>query len=493
MIGLGWYVVMLLNPEHIGHPIAYGLLLFAETIGMMQLLGIWLTVIVGKPEPVPYEVSAARVALEKNPKLADTVAVFVCVAGEAIDLIAQTLRAARDIRFPHVTCVLDDGSSDEVKELAAELKIIYLRRSSREGWKAGNVNYALERVHCDFFAVFDSDHVAEPEFLHETLPWMMADKKMAFVQTPQYLVNREGFVSGGIAETQEVFYRQIQTAKNRFNAAFCVGTNVLFRAEAIFDVGGMYAKSHSEDIWTSLLLHEAGWNSRYLPIVLAKGQAPETVETFLRQQFRWAAGGYEILFSRHNPLLNDALTLDQKLQYMLTSTFFMTGFSVFIFFLLPLLYVYLGWKPLSLENGWTWVAHFVPYFVTLLIALSHLQGRFPRWRTFVMAMGAFPAHMSALLSVLTGIRLRWKASGVAHSNIDYVKSVMLHLLLLFLSLGAIPVLLISERNGSMALVIALCLLWNSTLLFALCKRAIPIFDRVPAPATPAMNYASAIP
>ncbi len=478
IIGLAWYLLMLLNPANIGHPVAYGLLMVAEIIAMIQLVGIWLTVIVGKPQPTPSEVVAARAQLAQNPKIAGTVAVFVPVAGEPIDVITPTLTAARDIRFPHVTCVLDDGQSDEVKALAATLGVRYLRRPDRTGWKAGNINNALEKVHCDYFAIFDSDHVAHPEFLHETLPWMLSDKKMAFVQTPQYLVNREGFVSGGIGEAQEIFYRHIQTGKNAFHAAFCVGTNVIFRTDAVFDVGGMYDKSHSEDIWTSLLLHEAGWRSHYLPTVLASGQAPETVEAFLRQQYRWASGGYEIFFT-HNPVLSRTLTLDQKLQYLHTSMFFLTGFSALIFFLLPLLFVYLDWRPLSLSGGGTyWAAHFVPYFLLMLGSVAHLQGRVPRWRTFVVSMGAFPAHIGACLSVLTGIRMRWSASGVMRSNIDYIKSVMVHLLLLLLSLGAIPVLLLHERDGALGLVISLCLLWNSLLLFCLCRRAIPALDRV---------------
>lgn len=473
VISLGWHLFFLLDPGNIGNPVAYGLLLLAEVIGMVQLLGMWITIIVGKPLATPAEVLAMRKEIDAHPKVAGTVAVFVPVAGEPLEMIRQTLRAARDIRFPHLTYVLDDGQSDEVKALAAQLKIHYLRRAERKGWKAGNLNHALQQVHCDFFAIFDSDHVAHPEFLHEVLPWILADKKTAFVQTPQYLVNREGFVSGGMAETQEIFYRHIQTGKNAFNAAFCVGTNVVFRTDAVFEVGGMYEKTHSEDIWTSLYLHEAGWKSVYLPVVLATGQAPETVESFLREQCRWATGCYEILFT-HNPLFSRTLTLDQKLQYLHTSLFFLSGFSISLFFILPLLYVYFGWRPLEISTGgWTWAAHFVPYFAMMLLSTVHLHGGMPRWRTFVMAIGVFPAHIAACLFVLTGIRIRWIVSGVSHRNIDHVKSIMPHLLLLFLSVGALPVLLLTEQDFFRGMILSACLAWNSVLLFSFCRHALP--------------------
>ena len=96
---------------------------------------------------------------------------------------------------------------------------------------------------------------------------------------------------------QSVFYRFIQPGKNRFNAAFCVGTNVIFRRTAIEQIGGMYTGSKSEDVWTSLMLHEHGWKSVYISTVLAVGDTPETIEAYTKQQLRWATGGFEILLT----------------------------------------------------------------------------------------------------------------------------------------------------------------------------------------------------
>ena len=92
--------------------------------------------------------------------------------------------------------------------------------------------------------------------------------------------------------------------------------NVVFRRAAIDDVGGIYTDSKSEDVWTSLMLHERGWRSVYIPDVLAVGDAPETIEDYTKQQLRWATGGFEILFTR-NPLNpRRKLTLDQRLMYL---------------------------------------------------------------------------------------------------------------------------------------------------------------------------------
>jgi cellulose synthase (UDP-forming) len=97
-------------------------------------------------------------------------------------------------------------------------------------------------------------------------------------------------VSRGAGYMQAVFYKFVQPGRNHFNAAFCVGTNVIFRRAAINDVGGIYTDSKSEDVWTSLKLHENGWKSIYIPKTLAVGDAPETIEAYTKQQLRWATG-----------------------------------------------------------------------------------------------------------------------------------------------------------------------------------------------------------
>ena len=482
------YATFLFDPGRAGHPIAYALLVTAEVIGMLQMLGIWATVLPSPPAFAPPDVLEIRRALPQLRKMPVRVVVFVPVAGEPIETIRATLIGARDIRLAHRTIVLDDGRSDEVKELAGSLGVEYIRRSTKEHWKAGNINHALTQVDCDFVAVFDSDQVAEPAFLEEALPYLLADPQLALVQTAQYYGNRESFIGGGSAEVQDIFYRHVQTGKNLYNSAFYVGTNGLFRREALDSVEGMYRHSHAEDIWTSIRLHEKGWKTLYVPHILAIGLGPETVDRYFRQQFRWARGGLEIFF-KHNPLFQRTLTVDQKLQYLLVSMFYLTGFSTLIFFLLPLFYVYFGWKPLDIPEGaLTWLTRCLPYYAMILFSSFHFLGRVPLWRTFVVAMTAFPSHIAACFSVITGLNLRWSVTGIIRRQTDYVTSVAPHLLLLLLSLGAIPLLLLYQQEPSVSFIVLLALLWNSAVLVSICKRAIPAFAH--APVRPSLLAAS---
>src|SRR5690606_38838782 len=148
------------------------------------------------------------------------------------DVIRRTVRAAVAIKGRHRTWVLDDGRSDEVREMASEEGARYVRRLSSGGAKAGNVNHALTLAKGDFFAIFDADFVPHPDFLVETLPFFV-DPKVAFVQTPQTYGNLHTTIARGAAYMQAVFYRFIQPGRNRFTAAFCVGTQVVFRRTAL--------------------------------------------------------------------------------------------------------------------------------------------------------------------------------------------------------------------------------------------------------------------
>jgi cellulose synthase (UDP-forming) len=481
IFALAWYASFLFSGDYVDHPVAYLLLCVAEMIGMVELLGLWLTMLVGvepQQNPAIAEISDALKNVNPARVPADLVSILIPVAGEPLAIIRETVDAARRVDVPHRTIVLDDGDSDAVLALTQELGVEYLRRSEKKQRKAGNINHALSKVQTDFVAILDSDYVPTRDFLLKTLPFLLGDSKLAFVQAPQYYGNRDGFVSGGTAEIQEIFYRHVQGAKNAFNAAFCVGTSVVFRRAALDEIGGLYGASNSEDIWTSLLLHERGWKSHFIPEVLAVGRAPEVVGDFLKQQFRWARGGMEILFKR-NPLIT-SLTFDQKWQYLHTVMHYLSGIAVTIFFIMPLLYAYLGWRPLSMDEPFLWVSRFVPYYGMVLFSAIYLLGRVPKWSTFVIALGAFPAHVMALFSVLTGFNLRWSVTGVIKRQSDYVTAVAPQLIILTLSVAAMPLVVFRTEQWLVSVCILVWLIFNSAILASFCAHAFPRFLRASA-------------
>ncbi|WP_029289264.1 glycosyltransferase [Cellulomonas sp. HZM] len=427
--GIVVYAIFLLNPANRGDWLPYGMVIAAETVLVVHaLLAMW-TVLSAGYDPRGFAFHHAQDRLygigeiigeraEDRPQdwqmhLDDwpvSIDVFVTTYGEDLATIRATVEAAVAMTGRHETWVLDDGRSDAVRDLAAELGARYVRRLSSNGAKAGNLNHALSLTRGELFVVFDADFVPRPEFLHETVPFFASDD-VAFVQTPQAYGNLHTVVSKGAGYMQAVFYRFIQPGRNRFNAAFCVGTNVIFRRAAIDDVGGICSDSKSEDVWTSLMLHEKGWRTIYIPKVLAVGDTPETVEAYTKQQLRWATGGFEIMLT-HNPMSpRRNLTLDQRLQYLVTATFYLTGIAPGLLILVPPLQIYFDLTPMNLHiTVWTWALYYLGFYGLQVLVAFYTLGSF-RWQTLLLAAVSFPIYVRALVNAALKREQAWHVTG----------------------------------------------------------------------------------
>jgi cellulose synthase (UDP-forming) len=475
-VGILAYAGFLLNPASRGDWLPYTMVIVAESVLIGQaLLSMW-TILSGSQDPRDFAFHNARATLfrtegsTRDPNRPPrrramhldgepiSIDVFITTYGEAIDVIRDTVRAAIAMRGAHITWVLDDGKSDDVRGLAAELGARYVRRLSNHGAKAGNVNHALSLASGQYFAIFDADFVPDPEFLVETVPFF-SNEHVAFVQTPQSYGNLHNVISRGAGYMQAVFYRFIQPGRNRFNAAFCVGTNVIFRRAAIDDVGGMYTDSKSEDVWTSLMLHERGWRTIFIPMTLAVGHAPDTVEAYTKQQLRWATGGFEILF-RHNPLgRKRRLTLDQRLQYLVTASFYLTGICPLLLLLVPPLEIYFDLRPMNLSTTvFTWLLYYSGFYVMQIVLAFYTMGSF-RWETLMLATASFPIYVAALVNVLVGKEQKWSATG-DRSRVSSPFNFMIPQVLFFVFIALTSVVAIYRDidNGVLTLATA----WNVT-------------------------------
>ncbi|KQV69590.1 glycosyl transferase family 2 [Nocardioides sp. Root122] len=430
-IGVLAYASFIFRPSHHGDLLPFALVVTAETWLIAQaLLALWTILSSGYDARDFAYHQAKRNLFDPGQILAQgtedtpsqwpmrvneaptSVDVFVTTYGEDLDVIRRTVSAALAIRGRHRTLVLDDGRSDDVRDLAHELGAEYVRRPDNSGAKAGNINHALSITDGEFFAVFDADFAPRPEFLHETLPYFATDK-VAFVQTPQTYGNLHTVLSRGSGYMQSVFYSLIQSGKNRFNAAFCVGTNVVFRRNAVADIGGIYQKSKSEDIWTSIHLHERGWRSIYTGAVLAVGDTPESVEAYSKQQLRWATGAFEILL-RHNPLSRKRnLTTDQRIQYLTTATFYLNGIAPALLLAVPPLQIYFDLTPVALGVPTsTWLMYYAGFYFMQVVVALYTMGSF-RWETLMLASASFPIYVQAMWNAITRRERQWHVTGSA--------------------------------------------------------------------------------
>jgi len=221
--------------------------------------------------------------------------------------------------------ILDD-STDATTRLARArvawhrargLEIELLHRQERQGFKAGALAHGLETARGELIAIFDADFVPPPDFLKRTVPYLVADPGLAFVQTrwgylnPDYspLTRAQTIALDGHFVVEHLGRNRNGLLMN-FN-----GTAGVWRREAIMAAGGWQADTLTEDVDLSFRAQLAGWRALYLPEVECPAELPPQIAAFQQQQARWATGAAQCLIKLAGPLLRGGLHPGRRLSW----------------------------------------------------------------------------------------------------------------------------------------------------------------------------------
>ena len=370
------------------------------------------------------------------------VAVFITVCGEPADIIESTVIAAKKMKYPHFSIyILNDGKVanrsnwKEAEQIARRQAVACITRTIPGGAKAGNINNAMAETSEPYIVVFDADHEPKPEFLRETVGYFV-DEKVAFVQSPQFYKNADvNQVAGGSWDQQALFFGPLLKGKDSVNSTFMCGTNMVLRRIALEEAGGMSEQSIAEDFLTSLLIHEKKWKSVYVDKVLAEGLAPEDFLSYYKQQFRWARGSLEILFS-YNPLFRRGLTFAQKIQYLTSSSYYVSGIIVFINAFLPLTYFFFALKPLTI-NTMTLALIFLPYIFVILYTLQLTSNFTYTFRALSFSLGSASIYIKALWATITRKQNAFAVTSKTRVGGNHGKLVLPHLIYIGLAFAGV--------------------------------------------------------
>ncbi|MEU9083510.1 cellulose synthase catalytic subunit [Streptomyces sp. NPDC048357] len=235
-----------------------------------------------------------------RPAVLPGVDLYLPTCGEPLPVLDNAYRAVAAADWPGdalTVWILDDADRPEVAALAASYGYEYVVRPDRGHLKkAGNLNHALTLSSAEFIAILDADFAPRPDFLRHLVPYL-ADPAVGIVQSPQCFDTDEtmGWIQRAAGSAQEWFFRWIQPSRDASDAAICCGSNAVYRRGAIDLAGGFARLDHSEDLYTGLALHEQGFRTLYVPVLVAKGTSPDHVTSFVNQQYRWAMGNLHLL------------------------------------------------------------------------------------------------------------------------------------------------------------------------------------------------------
>jgi cellulose synthase/poly-beta-1,6-N-acetylglucosamine synthase-like glycosyltransferase len=391
-------------------------LLCAETLGAAHILGFQFTV---WPWPTP------TIEPSEDPTW-HPIFILIPTLNEGTATLRPTLEGCITARRTyleqhpdgHVTIVVcNDGRAGkyprwaEIDALADELGVRCVTRVNGGGAKAGNIENA--RQTCDItgdalLVVFDADQVPKPDFLVKTIP-PFADTKVGWVQTGQYYANLKNPVSRWADDQQSMFYNLLCPGKAALDAAFICGTNVVIRAAALDEIGGLPQNSVTEDFAASIALHPR-WRSIYLSEVLATGLGPLDIPSYLKQQGRWALGTLGVLRSNWRDILlprRNGLRAGQRVQYFLACTHYMCGLRDLIYLVSPVLFILTGIPAVRTATLASYLLHFAPYAVLGITGMWYSARGVTGLRGIIIGFGSTPALIESLVAVILGRKKRF--------------------------------------------------------------------------------------
>jgi cellulose synthase (UDP-forming) len=394
LMAVVYFYVLAFGFRPSNHVLFY-LLIIGEAFHLVQIFGYCFTI------------WNSRARYKFDYKFSRPVDVFITVCGEPVSIVRETVEAVLAMNYPDFNVyILNDGfvakksNWKAIESLAKELKVNCITRTRPGGAKAGNINNGLSVTESPYFLIFDADHAPHVDFLSKTMGFFV-DPRIGFVQTPQYYKNHgTNLVTQAAWSQQTIFFGPIMCGKNHLNSAFMCGTNMVLSRLAIEEAGGMCEFNIAEDFLTSLFVHEKGWKSIYVSEVLAEGLAPEDFLSYYKQQYRWARGSLEVIF-KYNPMFRKGLSASQRLQYLISASYFLSGLVVVYDAVLPLIFLYFG--AVAVNNSTMVLAIiFLPY-IFLTFATLQLSNNFSlTFYAISFSLSCFYLQLKAIASVMFG-------------------------------------------------------------------------------------------
>lgn len=271
--------------------------------------------------------------------------------------------------------VLDDSTDESVQDNAQQiaklqasgLDIVHIRRSNREGYKAGALKEGLVVAKGEFIAIFDADFLPQKDWLLKTVPHF-AQPEIGVVQTRWGHLNRDYSVLTKIqAFALDAHFTLEQVGRNskghfiNFN-----GTAGIWRKQCIIDAGNWEGDTLTEDLDLSYRAQLKGWKFKYLEEVETPAELPMVISAARSQQFRWNKGGAENFRKSARKVLG-AKNLPFKTKFhgfmhLLNSSMFLFVFTVALLSI-PMMFIKSSYPELA------WVFEVTSFFIVSTLIL----------------------------------------------------------------------------------------------------------------------------
>lgn len=253
---------------------------------------------------IAYEITESILALHYKPTIIPkldylnnppSTALLITLCDDVIPAVLERLSSQT---YPNYDVfVLDDSQDPSQRAIVDNYDLHVIRRGSRRAFKAGNLNYWLDRYGSKYkyFVILDSDSIIPKDFITRMVQYAEhpSNENISIFQSKILSWNTDNMFSrilGGVAPIRQYVLERVA---NRTGMLLSWGHNNLNKTDHILQVGGFHEQLSAEDTTLSLMLSSKGFKIQLVDIVSYDSE-PEDMLQFLRRTIRWAKQSVEI-------------------------------------------------------------------------------------------------------------------------------------------------------------------------------------------------------
>ncbi len=297
-----------------------GIFRFGYWLGLFLSIAFWIAIFLGLGRIVLMGVMAAiqQRRDRKNRQLyaapfttTPLVSIIVPAYNEELNAV-NTIQTLLQQDYPNCEIIfVDDGSSDQtfqVVRAAFETNSLVRVLTKTNGGKASALNTGISVSQADYVVCIDADTQLLPNAVSRLM------KKMLLSSGKRQTGAVAGNVKVGNQRTLLTKWQSIEytTSQNFDRRAFDLvnGITVVpgaigaFRKEAIQQAGGFTTDTLAEDCDLTIRILRSGYRVLNCTEAVAVTEAPETLQQFMKQRFRWSYGIMQTFWKHRDACFN---------------------------------------------------------------------------------------------------------------------------------------------------------------------------------------------
>jgi cellulose synthase/poly-beta-1,6-N-acetylglucosamine synthase-like glycosyltransferase/spore germination protein YaaH/peptidoglycan/xylan/chitin deacetylase (PgdA/CDA1 family) len=239
---------------------------------------------------------------------APLVSVIVPAYNEEVNAI-RTVKSLLIQDYPNLHVIfVDDGSKDSTYQTVKDAFMFRTNVSvytKINGGKASALNFGIEKSTTDFVVCIDAD----TQLRRDAVSLLM--KKFDLQGTVGAVAGnvKVGNEVNMITRWQSIEYITSQNFDRRaFDLLNCItvvpGAIGAFRKKAITEAGGFTTDTLAEDCDLTMRMLRKGYDVRNCTAAISLTEAPETMQQFLKQRFRWSFGVMQCFWKHRDAVFN---------------------------------------------------------------------------------------------------------------------------------------------------------------------------------------------